>query len=239
MDIACISDTGLLRENNEDHYLVMEDYSLFAVCDGMGGHKGGEIASRLAVNCIEEYMLNLVTDNPNDKPTSILNAAIYKANRLIWAQGQENPEWHEMGTTITAAILEKKQLAIANVGDSSLYIFRNGKLKKVTRDHTLAEKMVTNGLMKHDEKKSSGYNHILTRALGVGEEVVIDNFEIQLYGGDLVLLCSDGLTDMLEDYEIETILNQNNNLEKHINTLLEAALKKGGYDNITIILLRV
>jgi serine/threonine protein phosphatase PrpC len=180
-----------------------------------------------------KYKLN------RDDPISILNTAIDKANRLIWSQGQENPEWHEMGTTITAAMLRKNQLSVANVGDSSLYIFRNGKLKKTTRDHTLAEKMVTNGLLKHDEKKSSGYNHILTRALGVQEDVLIDNFEYRLYTGDLVLLCSDGLSDMLEDNEMAAILNQDENVQKNINSLLEAALKKGGYDNITIILLRI
>jgi len=239
MDIAYISDIGLLRKRNEDHYLVMDKYGLFIVCDGMGGHKGGEIASTLAVENIEEYMLTLSANSLWEDPISILNAAICKANHLIWLQGQDNPEWHEMGTTITAAVINKKQLSVANVGDSSLYMFRNGKLKKITRDHTLAEKMVADGLLKNEDKKNSGYNHILTRALGAQEDVLIDNFEHRLYAGDLVLLCSDGLTDMLENNEIESILNQNDNLENSINTLLEAALKKGGYDNITIILLRI
>jgi serine/threonine protein phosphatase PrpC len=239
MDTAYISDIGLLRKNNEDHYLVMDEYGLFAVCDGMGGHKGGDVASKMAVDCLHEYMLNLAADSLNQNPISVLNAAIQKANHLIWLQAQGNSNLHEMGTTITAAIIRKKQLTVANVGDSSLYIFRNGKLVKVTRDHTLAEKMVADGLLKNEDKKSSGYNHILTRALGIQEEVVIDNFEQQLYRGDLVLLCSDGLTDMLDDNEIETILNQEENLQKSLNTLLDTALTKGGYDNITIILLRI
>ncbi|HBQ27121.1 MAG TPA: Stp1/IreP family PP2C-type Ser/Thr phosphatase [Syntrophomonas sp.] len=239
MDTAYISDTGLLRKNNEDHYLVMDEYGLFVVCDGMGGHKGGDVASKIAVNCIEKYMLNLNTDSLSQNPISVLNTAINKANRLIWSQAQENPQWHEMGTTITAAMIRKKQLSVANVGDSSLYIFRNGKLKKTTRDHTLAEKMVADGLLKNEEKKSSGYNHILTRALGIQEEVVIDNFEYRLYTGDLILLCSDGLSDMLDDKEMATILNQDADLQKNIKYLLDAALKKGGYDNITIILLRI
>ena len=239
MDTAYISDIGLFRKNNEDHYLVMDEYGLFAVCDGMGGHKGGDVASKLAVDCLHEYMLNLAADSLSQNPISVLNAAIQKANYLIWLQAQGNLELHEMGTTITAAMIRKKQLAVANVGDSSLYVFRNGKLNKITRDHTLAEKMVADGLLKNEDKKSSGYNHILTRALGIQEEVVIDNFEHQLYKGDLVLLCSDGLTDMLDDNEIETILNQEENLHKSLNTLLDTALTKGGYDNITIILLRI
>lgn len=239
MDIAYISDIGLLRKRNEDHYLVMDEYGLFAVCDGMGGHKGGDIASKIAVDCLQEYMCYLATDNLSQNLITVLNTAIYKANHQIWLQAQENPQWHEMGTTITAAIIKKKQLAIAHVGDSSLYIFRNGKLKKITRDHTLAQKMVTDGLLKNEDKKSSGYNHILTRALGIQEEVIIDNFEYQLYSGDLVLLCSDGLSDMLDDNEMDTILNQEENLQNSLDTLLDTALKKGGYDNITIILLRI
>jgi len=239
MDTAYISDIGLLRKNNEDHYLVMDEYGLFAVCDGMGGHKGGDVASKMAVDCLHEYILNLAADSLTQNPISVLNAAIQKANHLIWLQAQGNSELHEMGTTITAAAIKKKQLAVANVGDSSQYVFRNGSLKKITRDHTLAEKMVADGLLKNEDKKNSGYNHILTRALGAQEDVLIDNFEHRLYAGDLVLLCSDGLTDMLENNEIESILNQNDNLENSINTLLEAALKKGGYDNITIILLRI
>lgn len=239
MDTAYISDIGLLRKNNEDHYLVMDEYGLFVVCDGMGGHKGGDIASKIAVDCLQEYICNLDADSLNQNPVTVLNSAIDQANQLIWSQAQENPEWHEMGTTITAAMIREKQLAVANVGDSSLYIFRNGKLKKATRDHTLAEKMVADGLLKYEDKKSSGYNHILTRALGIQEEVLIDNFEHQLYRGDLVLLCSDGLTDMLDDNEIETILDQEENLQKSLDILLDTALTKGGYDNITIILLRI
>lgn len=239
MDTAYISDIGLLRKNNEDHYLIMDQYGLFAVCDGMGGHKGGDIASKIAVDCLQECICNLNADSLSSNPITVLNTAIDKANQLIWSQARENPEWHEMGTTITAAMIRMKQLFVANVGDSSLYIFRNQKLKKITRDHTLAEKMVTDGLLKYEDKKSSGYNHILTRALGIQEEVLIDNFEHRLYTGDLVMLCSDGLSDMLDDNEMETILNQEENLQKSVDTLLDTALKKGGYDNITIILLRI
>lgn len=239
MEFAVISDTGLLRKQNEDHYLVMESHGLFAVCDGMGGHKGGEIASRLAVDCIREYMVNEVADNNIDAPIAVINAAIQKANRLIWSEGQGNPEWHEMGTTITAALLKKKQLSIANVGDSSLYICRNGKLKKLTRDHTLAEQMVNDGLIKQQEKRNSAYNHILTRALGVQQEVQIDNFETNLYTGDIILLCSDGLSDMLDENEIAAVLQPDGSVHKEARQLLDAALGNGGFDNITIILLRI
>ncbi|MGS0764648.1 Stp1/IreP family PP2C-type Ser/Thr phosphatase [Syntrophomonas curvata] len=239
MEFAVISDTGLLRKQNEDHYLAMEPYGLFAVCDGMGGHKGGEIASRLAVDCIRQYMVNEVGDNDIDSPIAVINSAIHKANRLIWSEGQDNQEWHEMGTTITAALVGKKQLSVANVGDSSLYICRKGELKKLTRDHTLAEQMVSDGLIKQEEKRNSAYNHILTRALGVQQEVQIDNFESRLYTGDIILLCSDGLSDMLDENEIAAILQPDGSVQKVARQLLDAALGKGGFDNITIILLRI
>jgi len=230
MEFAVISDTGLLRKQNEDHYLAMEPYGLFAVCDGMGGHKGGEIASRLAVDCIRQYMVNEVGDNDIDSPIAVINSAIHKANRLIWSEGQDNQEWHEMGTTITAALVGKKQLSVANVGDSSLYICRKGELKKLTRDHTLAEQMVSDGLIKQEEKRNSAYNHILTRALGVQQEVQIDNFESRLYTGDIILLCEN---------EIAAILQPDGSVQKVARQLLDAALGKGGFDNITIILLRI
>jgi len=239
MDIAVISDTGLYRKKNEDYSLVMKSYGLFVVCDGMGGHKGGEIASRLAVESIREYMLNEIGDKPIDNPIAVVNTAIKKANQIIWAQGQANPEWHEMGTTITAALLKENRLSIANVGDSSLYIMHDNILKKVTRDHTLAEQMVNDGLMKKEHKRNSAYNHILTRALGVQPEVNIDNFEATIHYQDIILLCSDGLSDMLEEKEIAEILQINTSIEKNASMLLDAALEKGGYDNITIILVRI
>lgn len=239
MEFAVISDIGLLRKQNEDHYLAMESCGLFAVCDGMGGHKGGEVASRLAVDCIREYIENEVSASYIENPVAVINNAIQKANFVIWSEGQENPEWHEMGTTITAALVINKQMSIANVGDSSLYIWRNENLKKLTRDHTLAEQMVSDGIIKQEEKRNSAYNHILTRALGVQQTVQIDNFEISLNQGDTILLCSDGLSDMLDEDEILAILQSDSSVQRLARKLLDAALAKGGYDNITIILLRI
>ncbi len=184
-------------------------------------------------------MVNDIGAKDIDNPIAVINSAIRKSNHLIWSEGQGNQEWHEMGTTITAALVGKEQLSIANVGDSSLYICRKGELKKLTRDHTLAEQMVSDGLIKPEEKKNSAYNHILTRALGVQPEVQIDNFESGLYPGDMILLCSDGLSDMLDENEIAAILQPDGSVQKVARQLLDAALGKGGFDNITIILLRI
>ncbi|MGI5911755.1 MAG: Stp1/IreP family PP2C-type Ser/Thr phosphatase [Syntrophomonadaceae bacterium] len=239
MEIAVISDKGLLRKKNEDNSLALESHGLFVVCDGMGGHKGGDIASRLAVDCIREFFLHEDKDNLINNPIAKLNMAIQKANQHIWLEGKNNSECHDMGTTVTAALLIDKQLSVANVGDSSLYIMRNKKLKKITHDHTLAEQMVNDGLLKKEEKKGSAYNHILTRALGVEPQVEIDNFESRLYSRDIIMLCSDGLSDMLDEKVIEAILKPDKSLEENTHILLDAALKNGGQDNITIVLVRI
>ena len=143
-----------------------------------------------------------------------------------------------MGTTITAAVIKGSQLIVANVGDSSVFLIRNDTIRKITRDHTLAEEMLANGLLEPGEMRSSSYNHILTRALGIDEEVEIDIFIEDIMPGDIILMCSDGLTDMLIPEEILNIIKgHDSDLEMAGRQLLGEALQKGGFDNITIILL--
>ncbi|MGE5391063.1 MAG: Stp1/IreP family PP2C-type Ser/Thr phosphatase [Deltaproteobacteria bacterium] len=236
MEVAAVSDKGRVRPDNEDSLLVKPEQGLFIVCDGMGGHNAGEVASCLAVQCIESSL-----KGPKKKVTAHdLNEAILKANELVWQQGQDNPEWREMGTTVTAAVISKNRLLVANVGDSCLYLMREGTINKITRDHTLAQEMVKDGLIRPDEVKQSGYNHILTRALGVHPGLDIDIFEESPRSGDTILMCSDGLSDMLSDDEIlDVLLEHENNLDDAAAALLEKALSAGGYDNISLILLKV
>lgn len=236
MDIAAISDKGRVRPDNEDSLLVKAEQGLFVVCDGMGGHNAGEVASRMAVQCIEEYLQHASLE----AIPGMLNDAIITANERVWQQGRENPDWHEMGTTVTAAVIIDYNMVIANVGDSCLYMIRQQRIKKITRDHTLAQEMVKDGLLKPEEVRQSGYNHILTRALGVHARLEIDNFEEKLIPGDILLICSDGLSDMLLDNQILSILLEHeDNVNDAAAALLEQALAAGGYDNISLILLRV
>lgn len=235
MDIAAISDIGLMRKKNEDNYHINSEQGVFVVCDGMGGHKGGEVASRIATDVIADYF----QDSSVAEPVKMLNESIMLANKLIWQKGQEHPQWYEMGTTVTAALLETDKLTVANVGDSSLYIIRNNNVRKITRDHTLAEQMVADGLLAYEEMHSSTYNHVLTRALGVQEDVLIDNFIEELLPGDYILICSDGLSDMVDETEILNIVNSGNDVDQITRELLNYALVKGGYDNITVILLHM
>jgi protein phosphatase len=224
----------LVRENNEDAFLIDEDQGFFLVCDGMGGHRGGEVASHMAVETISRSMEGFTSANARQQ----LVQGIEKANQAILKAGLENENLFEMGTTVTAALVSDTQFTVANVGDSGLFIIRDGSIRKVTRDHTLAEQMLSNGVLKPEEMRDNAYNHILTRALGIEEQIEIDLFDEDLCPDDIILMCSDGLTDMLTPEEILTVVQAyGNDLEFAAQQLLREALAKGGFDNITILLL--
>ena len=204
MQAAGISHIGLVREKNEDKYIMDLQQKLFVICDGMGGHKGGKIASAMAAQVIERQY----TSNDEQDRSVALNAAIIAANQKIWQVGSDNPEYQEMGTTATAAVIEDERLIVAHVGDSSLFLLRDGQICKITTDHTLARQMVMDGLLDEDEVRTCSYNHILTRAVGVQENIEIDNYT-GIQPGDQIILCSDGLTDMLAEEEMLEIMNEN------------------------------
>lgn len=234
MRVVGISDTGLVREKNEDAFLMDEDQGFFLVCDGMGGHRGGEVASHMAVETISRSMEGFTSANARQQ----LVQGIEKANQAILKSGLENEDLFEMGTTVTAALLNDTQFTVANVGDSGVFIIRDGSIRKVTRDHTLAEQMLSNGVLKPEEMRDNAYNHILTRALGIEEQIEIDIFDEDLRPDDIILMCSDGLTDMLTPEEILIVVQAHSkDLDIAAQQLLREALGKGGFDNITILLL--
>lgn len=238
MEAAGISHIGLVRKKNEDQYIISIEEKLFVVCDGMGGHKGGKVASAMAAQVIERHF---ISGDRQDK-TAALNMAVSAANLKIWRAGLKNTKFQEMGTTVTAAVIEGERLLAAHVGDSSLFLLRGSQIKKVTAEHTLARQMVSDGLLKESELRTCSYNHILTRALGVKEDVEIDNYMEIIQPGDYIILCSDGLTDMLTEEEIAAIVNDNKNdadIETIARILVEAAIDKGGFDNITVIVLYI
>lgn len=233
MVTAVISDIGKVRKRNEDSYLVEEERGLFLVCDGMGGHRGGDVASNTAVQVIGSY----IKDHPQLEPDQALQKAISRANLVIHNRGEGDPNLHEMGTTVTAAYIRDNHIHVAHVGDSSLLLIRGNTIEKITRDHTLAQHMVGEGLLSPAEVRESSYNHILTRSLGTSIDVDIDSMRIEARVDDILLLSSDGLTDMLEEEEIHILIQQHrDNLPAAARALLDAALVRGGYDNITLIL---
>ncbi len=231
-----LTDIGLVRKSNEDRFLIEERLGLYVVCDGMGGHKGGDVASSLAIQTLKDSIPLL----EQQEPVKWLNDSVSRANQAIRFCRQENLELFEMGTTITAAILKEQELFIAHVGDSRLYLINESGIRKLSRDHTLAEQMLQDGLLKTEEMGSNAYNHILTRALGIEEEVVIDYLIQTVDAGDIILLCTDGLSDMLDEDEILAIINGfRPDLEGAAQKMISCALNNGGYDNVTVILIRV
>lgn len=235
MDAVGITHIGLQRKRNEDAYLIDPNRNLLMVCDGMGGHRGGDVASRMAVEVIDQqFKYEQFADVPDS-----LHKAIMQANKKIWQFGQKNEEVREMGTTITAAVIEQDQIVVAHVGDSSLYIIRQQEIIKFTDDHTLAEQMLLDGLIKKEEIRSNAFNHILTRALGIESQVHIDIKKGTVKDGDWVLLCTDGLSNLVEMQEIPSLLSKQHEPQRAAQDLINLALNRGGHDNITVVLLRI
>ncbi len=233
MKVVGITDIGLVRQKNEDSFLIDEKAGLFVVCDGMGGHRAGEVASGLTIDTFKQNKYKKKSD-----PGQHLIDVIRQANTQIYEMGQNTPEFYEMGTTVTAALITDNLLTVANVGDSSLFLIRNAEITKLTHDHTVAEQMVADGVLHRDDVRSNSYNHVLTRAVGIETDIDIDIFEQELLTDDLILLCSDGLTDMLTVTEVGDVFNGNkHNIEQIARQLLTRALHNGGNDNITIVLI--
>ena len=228
------SDTGLVRSVNQD--LAIETGTLFAVADGMGGHAGGEVAARLAVDTLTVAF--------GSKPTGAgLSEAVSEANRVVFEHSHDNPDLRGMGTTMTAAALVNEDgrdvIALVNVGDSRSYRFHDGQLAQITVDHSLAEEMVRSGEISESEAAVHPHRHILTRALGVSEDVVVDLWRIQPSRGDRFLLCSDGLTNELEQPQIAEVLATVPDPQVAADLLVRAARTHGGSDNITVVVVDV
>jgi PPM family protein phosphatase len=228
------SDTGLVRSVNQD--LAVETPTLFAVADGMGGHAGGEVAARLAVDALAVAF--------GRRPTGAgLSQAVNEANAVVWEHSQENPELRGMGTTLTAVGLVNEDghdvLALVNVGDSRSYRFHDSELSQITTDHSLAEEMVRTGELTTAEAAIHPHRHILTRALGVSSDVAVDLWRIQPVRGDRYLLCSDGLTNELEPDQISEVLSSVSDPRRAAELLVQAARTHGGSDNITVVVVDV
>lgn len=224
---------GLVRENNEDSVLVRVP-TLFAIADGMGGYNAGEIASFEAVRLLSDLDCSNI---PESEVLSYLESKIKKINTQIWTMSQEIPEQHGMGTTLTAVYLGKDGVAfVGHVGDSRIYLMQDGVFKQVTSDHSLVAEMVRQKQLTPSEAATSSQKHIITRAIGALPEVEVDLFEFIVAGAQKMLLCSDGLSDMVPNEVIEKLL-----LGKDLNViadkLMALALAAGGKDNISFIIL--
>lgn len=232
-----ITDIGKKRKVNQDYVYTSENPignlpNLFIVADGMGGHNAGDFASKLTV----ETVLNEIADSFEKNPVKILGKAIQTANDVIRKKAGEVPDMEGMGTTLVAATCLGKYLHVVNVGDSRLYVVGK-EIRQITKDHSLVEEMVRIGTISHLEARNHPDKNIITRAIGASAEVEPDFFTVELEENDVVLLCSDGLTNMLEDEEIRMILSSGRDIVEQAQCLVDAANARGGRDNISVVLI--
>jgi len=227
---AALSETGKVRENNEDSYHA--DGRIFIVADGMGGHRAGEVASAAA---IEEF-IRFDEFNRGDSPMQRMQGGIHAASLALFRMAREDPELEGMGTTFTAVLVEGG-LYLGHVGDSRAYIWREGTLRPLTRDHSLVEHMVSEGYLSPREARVHPQRNIILRALGVSEDLEVDLDEVDAAPGDRLLLCSDGLSGFVEHKELEAIVSLEDEPEERCRRLVGAANKRGGIDNITVIVI--
>ena len=226
------TDTGRVRKSNQDSIFLSETpvgplSNLFMVADGMGGHKAGDFASRFVV----DTMVRCMGLYKSDSPVTALRKAIEKTNELLFLEDREG-----MGSTLVAATVDQDTMYVANVGDSRLYLFRDG-LSQITRDHSLVEEMVSLGKLERNSESYRSQKNIITRAVGIRPAVTADFFEVSLKKDDCVLLCSDGLSNMAEESLIGSILAAPAALKEKTSRLIQAANENGGKDNIAVILI--
>ena len=234
------TDTGKVRSHNEDSITIVNKNNkefILAIADGMGGHKAGEIASSIAINYIEESIADKETIGTKDEAIEWLRQIVKEINKQIFTYAKENPESKGLGTTLVIAIKTEDYILYGNIGDSSGYVIKNEKLTKVTKNHTYVEMLLNTGKITEEDAKNHPAKNLLTRALGANDPVDIDIFDVDT-SIDGILLCSDGLTNMVTDEQIEKVLNSNLPIEETIIKLIKKANSRGGTDNISIAYLK-
>jgi len=238
------TDVGMKRDHNEDSFLVNEDIGLYVVCDGMGGHAGGETASRLAVQTIEKELISakLRIDDPFSAKASLpesplagaLREAVEGACAAVFRSSRANPELAGMGTTCISLLVQGEHAIVGHVGDSRAYLVRAGQVWQLSEDHSLVNEQVRAGLLTEEEAKHSRLKNIITRSVGFEEDVLVDVVGVETRSGDKFLLCSDGLSNLIDNDEIRDALVQTA-LDQVPEMLIQLANSRGGDDNITVI----
>lgn len=242
MESFAMTDIGSRREVNQDYVYCSDDAvgllpNLYIVADGMGGHKAGDFASRYSVSEFEKEL-------KEQKARTIIGSmegAVRLVNERLLKEAEADPDYHGMGTTFVAACITGESLFVLNIGDSRLYLLNEkGTIRQITQDHSLVEEKILRGEIERKDAKNHPEKNVITRALGAAEQVVPDFFEVELEAGDYVLLCSDGLTNMVEDSTIkEIILQKDTSLEEKAGKLIDLANENGGKDNISLVLVHI
>ncbi|MBI3297750.1 MAG: Stp1/IreP family PP2C-type Ser/Thr phosphatase [Elusimicrobia bacterium] len=244
LEMSGKTDPGKVRERNEDALSMAPELGLLAVADGMGGHNSGEVASGLAVDTISAFAKDLLGKGRNAVPEGSdaslstrarqLTHFIQSANTVIFEKSRAFKKDHGMGTTIVAVLADDKTLTVAHVGDSRLYLLRQGKLERLTEDHSLVQDQVRHGLITQEQAEKSHLQNILTRALGTEALVKVDVSDHPVMGGDVFMLCSDGLTKMVPEPEMARVMGSGKEAIQIVDTLIAMANEAGGVDNVTV-----
>jgi len=248
MEFGARSDTGCVRENNEDSYRAAPEMNLFVLSDGMGGLESGEVASRLAVDTIIEQcrradanaslpLMGARVDGVSEM-TNRLAGAVRAANKVVHDAAQRNANAPSMGATVVAVRFSNERMSLAHVGDSRAYRLRGADLEQLTHDHSFVAEQIRQGRMTEQEAGTSTFQNVLVRALGIEPAVEVDASEELVMEGDTVLLCSDGLTHELSDSQIAAVLRENGDAQEAADRLIELAKQAGGGDNVTAIVIR-
>lgn len=240
MKTAYRSDVGRIRPVNEDRAVVLPDvngYTLAVVADGMGGHQAGETASQMAIESIQEELRKLERGNSPSQWEAAILQAIEHANENIYRLAFERQEFHGMGTTVVAAVANKDTLVVGHIGDSRAYLISGESISQLTEDHSLVNELVRNGQITADEAHNHPRRNVLTRALGTDFRVQADISSLTWKPGDILLLCSDGLSGLVKRDIILEILGASEDLDRKANRLVEQALEAGGDDNVTVVLI--
>lgn len=246
---ACgLTDPGRVRSHNEDFFEIDPERALYVVADGMGGHSHGEVASKMAVQAIQDFVRRAESgddtwpfnyDSHLERHSNILKAAVRLAHDQVLSAIRDDGSLHGMGTTVVGCLVRNGTAALAHVGDSRAYRLRGGQLELLTEDHTWVNEQVVAGFLSKEQARDHPLKNVVTRALGGETEVAVDVREIAMEPGDTLLLCSDGLTTMLDDQEIEECLRKSaEELDCACKALVEEANARGGHDNVTVVLLR-
>lgn len=250
IQLAMRTDTGRVRAQNEDAVAASVEHGYAVLADGMGGYRAGEVASLMAVATLEAALqegMDLLRTEMSESPSEcssqvseLIVAAIRNANNGIMKLSREDPECEGMGTTLVVAAARNDGITIAHVGDSRAYRFRAGVLEQITRDHSLLQEQIDAGLISPAEARASSNRNLVTRAVGVDPDLEIEIHSHQILPGDIYLLCSDGLSDMIDDAAIlDTLASDSTSLNNICDVLVNRANEAGGHDNISVILMRI
>lgn len=241
--VWCQTDVGLRRENNQDSFLIDEDLGLYIVADGMGGHRGGEVASKLAVETVRDVIRKSLQEAGSRKPhpRQLLGKAYEEASAAIFEKAHEpGSDLHGMGTTLVVSLFMNSTLYIANVGDSRAYLYTQNDLYQLTEDHSLVNEQVRAGLISERDAEKFAAKNVITRSVGFEKEVSVDIIEREVLPGELVLICSDGLSGLVDDGRIAEICREHlAQPAKIVPICIDEAKRNGGDDNVTVMVLHV